>query len=119
MLEMTFCTDVSCQIQDELMNRGFQGGVEAAQNLRSYFVEYLRQKGVNIARDLGVIIYVYADVQELPARYLEQDLPKAPALLKARKWVRKFCQGFNSAHPWSCYDDMSVSPVKKYQLRGE
>lgn len=71
MLEMTFCTDVSYQIQDELMNRGFQGGVEAAQNLRSYFVEYLRQKGVNIARDLGVIIYVYADVQELPARYLE------------------------------------------------
>ena len=116
---MTFFTDVFCQVQDELMNRGFQGGAEAAQNLRNHIVEHLRQKGVHLARDLGVLIYVYADVQQLPARYLEQDLPKASALLKARKWVRKFCQGFNSAHPWSCYDDMSLRPAKRYQLRGE
>ena len=112
-------TDVSGQIQDELMNRGFQGGIEAAQNFRGFIVENLRQQGVHMARDLGIIIYVYADVQDLAARYLEPDLPKAPALLKARKWVRKFCQGFNSAHPCSCYDDMSVSPVSKYRLRGE
>ena len=101
------------------MKRGVQGGIEAAQNLRSYVIESLSQKAVNLARGLGIMIYVYADVQKLAASYPKPNSPQAKDLLQAQGWVQKFCQGFNSAHPWSRFDDVSVSTSKKYQLRGE
>lgn len=110
---VTSLADESWQVQDELMKRGFEGGVEAAHSLRGHVVEFLGQKPVNITRDLGIVIYVYADVQELAARYLSPRLPEAAEL------VREFCQGFNSAHPWSCYDNMNMSSRKRYLLRGE
>lgn len=101
------------------MKRGVQGGVEAAQSLRSYVVESLSQKAVNLARGLGIMIYTYADVQKLATRYSKPGSSQAIELVKAQESIRDFCQGFNSAHPWSCFDDVSVSTSKKYQLRGE
>ncbi|CAD6590299.1 MAG: hypothetical protein ASARMPRED_004714 [Alectoria sarmentosa] len=95
----------SLEVKDEVMKRGFPGGIDAAQSLRSHIVEHFGQKSIKITRDLGVVIYVYANLKELDARYLQA------------KPLREFCEGFNSAHPWSCYDDMSVSPRRKYQLR--
>ena len=84
------------------MKRGFRGGVEAAQSLHGYVVERLSGKAVNTGSDLGVVIYVYAHVQELVARYPQPDLLKASEVPKAQGWVQEFRQGFNSAHPWSC-----------------
>lgn len=101
------------------MKRGAQGGIEVAQNLRSYVIESLSQRAVNLARGLGVMIYIYADVRKLAASYSKPDSPQAIELVQAQQRVREFCQGFNSAHPWSCFDDVSVSTSKKYQLRGE
>ena len=101
------------------MKRGAQGGIEAAQNLRSYVIDSLSQKAVNLARDLGVMIYIYADTQRLAANYAEPNSPRSVGLLQAQDLVREFRRGFNSAHPRSCYDDVTVSTSKKYQLRGE
>lgn len=56
------------QAQDELIKRGVEGGIEAAQKLRSYVTECLCQKQVDMRRGLGMIIYVYADAQNLATR---------------------------------------------------
>ena len=47
---------------------------------------HLTQTGVHMVRDLGFIIYIYAYVETLAARYVEPDLPQASELLKTRKW---------------------------------
>ena len=96
-----------------MIKRGFEGGVEAAHNLHIYVVECLGQKSVSVTRHLGIVIYVYADVQELASRYLDPRLPEAAEL------VGHFSRGFNSAHPWSCYDNMSMTSRKRSLLRGE
>ena len=116
---MTALIDSPWQIKDALMKRGFEGGIEAAKDLRRQVMEGLRQKAIDLARDLGIIIFVYAGVLEMAAKYLETDAPKSTDLLKVQKWAREFRHGFNSAHPWSCFDDMKVSPGKRYELRGE
>ena len=41
--------------------------------------------GVHVVRDLGFIIYIYADVEALAAKYIEPDLPQASELLRTRK----------------------------------
>lgn len=101
------------------MNRGFEGGIETAHDFRCHVLECLRWQCVDMARDLGIVIYVYADVQELAKRYLEPGLPQTSELPKAQDKVREFYQGFNSGHPCSIIDDLSVSPIKKYELRGK
>lgn len=79
------------KIQESLLQSGRKGGVEAADRIRTEVSNYLQQFGD--AKDWGIMVHLYIDIEDLLARCVSADIPLSD------KEVRNFMLGFTQAQP--------------------
>ena len=108
-------TEVSTQIHDGLINRGFEGGIETAQDFRCHILECLRWQCIDMARDLGIVIYIYADVQELAKRYSWGI--NAHDVINVYEYLQRH-RGFpgNPYADWQRVRNMRMNPRWRYRV---